>query len=375
MLLSAGALVVRSFLHLRGVDTGFEPSRILTTMLSLPPARYGSPEARVQAWERILERVQHTPGVTIAAASSELPFSGSRTATSFTVNGSQEGFSRPPNTDYRIVSNDYFRVMGIRVLQGRGFTDADSANAQQVTVVNDEFARVYFPEGNVIGRRIGLGRPTVEREIVGVVSSVRHGSFRDEIQPEAYAPYRQDTNARIMFAVQAASPDALAFLAGPLRTAVRQVDADLAVYSVRTMEDRMNQSVAPERLNSMAIALFAAVALTLAMVGTYGLLAYTVAQRTHELGVRMALGARREDLVRLVLRQGLSLVAVGVVLGAAGSIAVNRALSSVLFGADPFDVGALASVTAFLLTVSVAACLVPALRASRVDPLQAIRGQ
>ncbi len=291
------------------------------------------------------------------------------------MKGSQEGFSRPPNTDYRIVSNDYFRVMGIRVLQGRGFTDADSAAAQKVIVVNDEFVRIYFPDGNVIGQRIALRNPPVEREIVGVVSSVRHGSFRDEIHPEAYVSFHQDTESRIMFAVQGANPEALTNLAGPLRAAVRQVDTDLALYGVRTMEDRLNQSVAPERLNSMAVALFAAVALALAMVGTYGLLAYTVAQRTHELGVRVALGARREDLVRLVLGQGLALVAVGVVLGSAGSLAVNRALSSVLFGANPFDFGTLASVSGVLLGVSVAACLVPALRASRVDPLQAIRGQ
>jgi putative ABC transport system permease protein len=375
VLLSAGALIVRSFLQLRGVDTGFEPSRVLTMMVSLPPARYAGPGARVQAWERILERVQQTPGVSLAAASSELPFTGSRTATSFTMNGSQEGFSRPPNTDYRIVSNDYFRVMGIRLLQGRGFTDADSADAQKVIVVNDEFARIYVPDGDVIGRRIALRNPPVEREIVGVVSSVRHGSFRDEIHPAAYVPFRQDTESRIMFAVQGANADALANLAGPLRAAVRQVDTDLALYSVRTMEERLNQSVAPERLNSMAVALFAAVALTLAMVGTYGLLAFTVAQRTHELGVRVALGARREDLVRLVLGQGLSLVVVGVVLGSAGSLAVNRALSSVLFGANPFDLRTLAAVAGLLLGVSVAACLVPALRAARVDPLLAIRGQ
>jgi predicted lysophospholipase L1 biosynthesis ABC-type transport system permease subunit len=260
--------------------------------------------------------------------------------------------------------------MGVPLLEGRGFRAADREGAAPVAIVNAAFAQKYL-RGRSLGRRITISNPPVTREIVGVVATVRHGSPRSDPEPETYVPAAQDPAPRLMLAARV-SGDAAA-LTEVLGRAVREIDPDLALYSVRTMEDRMSQSLTVDMLTTAVMTLFAAIALLLAALGLHAVLAWNVLQRMHELGVRAAFGARRHDLVMLVLRDVVKLMALGSVVGLAALGLASNSVGRVLFDTSPHDLQVLAGAVIVLAIVAVAACVRPALRAGRADPLVMLR--
>ena len=368
-LVAAGGLVARSFAALRHVDPGFVPARVLTAMVGLPARRYPDMSAQRRAWHDLITRVAALPGVEAAAATSELPLSGSRTTSSFSIEG-EANSQTTPQSDYRQVTPGYFRTMGVPLVQGRAFTDADREGAAPVAIVNAAFAQKYLP-GGPLGRRITISNPPVTREIVGIVATVRHDSLRSNPEPETYVPAAQDPAPRLMLAARV-SGDAAA-LTETLGRAVREIDPDLALYSVRTMEDRMSQSLAVDTLTAAVMTLFAAVALLLAALGLHAVLAWNVLQRMHELGVRAAFGARRHDLVMLVLRDVVKLMTIGSFAGLAALGVASNSVGRVLFATSPHDLRVLAGAVLVLAVVAAAACVRPALRAGRADPLAMLR--
>ncbi|HEX8149363.1 MAG TPA: FtsX-like permease family protein, partial [Pyrinomonadaceae bacterium] len=279
------------------------------------------------------------------------------------------------NADRRVVNGDYFRVMGIPLRRGRSFDDRDRKEATQVLIVNDTFARRFFPNDEPLGKRIVFGGGPAggtAREIVGVVGDVRHAGLDEPATPEFYVPFTQVMTSRLTVVARSASDDP-AGLAGALRGVIRQTDKDSPVWNVRTMEGLLSASVAKRRFNMILLGGFASVALLLAALGIYGVISYTVTQRTHEIGVRVALGARGRDVLRLVVGRGMLLTLAGVGIGLAASLALTRLLKSLLFGVSETDPLTFALVALLMTAVALLACLVPARRATKVDPMVALR--
>src|SRR5919197_255910 len=368
VLLVGAGLLLKSYARLRRVDPGFSPERVLTARLSLPESKYPDKDRQAAFARQALERIRAVPGVRAAGVVSDLPMSGSRSGRSFDIEG-RETPSGPdsltPQADYRKVSPDYFRAIGMRLVRGREFTERDDAEAPGVCVVNESFARHFFPGEEPIGKRLIYGDARVVREIVGVVADVTHESLADKRKPEVYVQFAQHPKGEMFFAVRAAG-DPLA-LAAPLKNAVLEVDRDLPVYSVLTMQQRVENSVAPQRFNTLLLAFFAAVAMLLAAVGVFGVVSYTVAQRTREIGIRVALGAQGRDILRLVVGRVMKLALAGVALGLPAAFALTRLLARLLYEVKPTDPLVFAGVAALLALVALLACLVPARREAKVD--------
>jgi predicted permease len=375
LLLVGAGLLIRSFLQLREVNAGFDPQRVLTMRLSLPSSSYPEPRQRVNFFRELSRRVEALPGVESAGAAISLPLGG----TSLSVS---RGFVREGNTlaaenafdaGYIVATPGYIRAMRVGLISGREFTDGDVADAPQVAVVNESLARRVFPGEDPVGKRLTAWRDEkFAREIVGVVADVKMGQMDAEGGPQVYVPLAQNpTWGSLSLAVRTTvEPEALA---SAVRGAVLAVDKNQPVYDVRTMEDVRSASVASRRLVVLLFGVFSALAVLLAVVGIYGVLSYAVAQRTHEIGIRLALGAQRADVLRLVVGQGMRLVILGVVAGVAGALAVTRLLESLLFGVSATDPFTFAAVAASLTFVGLLACYIPARRATRVDPLTALR--
>jgi putative ABC transport system permease protein len=302
---------------------------------------------------------------------SVLPLSGDNTDVSFLI----EGRPRPttpaeqPVAWYRIVSSDYFRTMGIRLIRGRVLGDEDQASAPGAVTINETLARKYWPNEEPLGRRIHIGNRTFT--IVGIVGDIRHRGPMLPADHELYVHYRQYTERGTYIVIRAAADPSS--LAPALREAVRAVDLELPVTGVATMAELEADAVAQPRFVMVLVGLFAAVALTLTLVGVFGVLSYTVAQRTSEIGVRMALGATRRDVLGLVVGDGLRMVGLGSAIGVAGAIAAGHAMKGVLFGVRPADPATLAATAALLLMAAAVACWAPARRATRIDPMEALR--
>ncbi|HVF44359.1 MAG TPA: ABC transporter permease [Pyrinomonadaceae bacterium] len=374
VLLAGAGLMIRSFQRIQEVDPGFSPARVLTFDFALPAARYKE-DAQVTAFvAQLTERVGAVPGAERAAVVDTLPLSGGGNVAAFVV----EGRPAPPpeqvqDAEYRVVSPEYFDVMGVRLVRGQLFTARDREGSPAVAVVNEAMARRYWPGEDPIGKRVNLGNPETSpwRMIVGVVRDVRHDGLDKEPYPQMYSPAAQFPR-RGMTLVARASADP-ASLVPAIRRELSSLDKDLPLYNVRTMEQVLSDSVSRRRFQMLLIAAFAFVGLLLAAVGTYGVISYSVAQRRHEIGVRMALGARAPDILRLVLGQGLGLALAGVGIGLAAAFALTRVMSSLLYGVSATDPLTFAAVSLALLCVAAAACLVPARRATRVDPMEALR--
>jgi putative ABC transport system permease protein len=314
--------------------------------------------------------------VTTAAAATGLPLGNNGNQTSFVIEGQplpERGHT--PLTEVMYVSQDYFRAMGMTLLSGREFTDQDSRDAPRVTVIDESFAKRHWPDEDPIGKHVRFGgsdprNPLVT--VVGVVGRVKmEGLDADSNRVQSYQPYQQSTWNSMTFILR--TPGDPAGLVESVRQQVWSVDKDQPVYNIRTMEQIRNESVAPQRLNMLLLGIFAGVAMVLAAVGIYGVMSYSVTQRTHEIGIRMALGARGGDVIRLVVGQGMVLALVGIGIGLAASFALTRVMTSLLFGVSATDPATFAAISLLLLGVALAACFIPARRAMKVDPMVALR--
>jgi putative ABC transport system permease protein len=374
VLLVGAGLLARSFLALVKTNPGFNPDNVLTMNLVLPGAKYKEELQRGAFYRDLVQRVKGLPGVESAAVINYLPLGGSNSSDSYLVEGAGEP---PPGQEndgrYRVCTPDYFQTMGIPIVKGRGFTEQDKAGAPPVAIVNETLARKHWPDGGAIGKRIrfyGLLGKVPWMEIVGIVQDVKH-ELNLPVTPEYYLPHAQDSwNAMVLVARTNVEPGSLA---PQIRQQVWAIDKDQPVFDVRTMQEVRSISVALYTFSSVMVGIFAGVALALAAIGIYGVMAFNVTQRTHEIGVRMALGARGRDVRRLVVRQGMRLALIGVVIGLAGAWALTRFMQKLLVGVEPTDLLTFGAVSFCLLLAALSACYLPARRATKVDPLVALR--
>ncbi|HEV2864463.1 MAG TPA: ABC transporter permease [Pyrinomonadaceae bacterium] len=376
VLLAGAGLLLRSFERVRAVDPGFDPQNVLTVGLSAARSKYQTGEQQAAFFGDVVRRVSESPGVVSAGLTSMLPLSGDNSAGTFLIDGRPApAASEKPKANYRVVSPDYFRTMGIALKSGRAVTEHDTNDAPRVIVINEALARRYFSGEDPLGRRIRIETdPQLEpnppaREVVGVVADVRHESLEAPAEPEYYLPYRQAPE-RYMEVVARMAPGVGA---EALRAAVKAVDREQYVPEVAPMSKLLSESVARRRFQMLLLGLFAAAALVLAAVGIYGVMSYAVTQRTHEIGVRLALGAEGGDVLRMVVGQGLGLALAGVGVGLLAALVLARAISGLLYGISPADPVTFASVSLLLVAVALFACVVPARRATRVDPMIALR--
>jgi putative ABC transport system permease protein len=374
MLLAGAGLLIKSFLHLREINPGFNPDNVLTMRLTLTPGKYAQGEPRAQIYRQLIDHVKATPGVQSAGAVLSLPLGGD----TFDVGRSliREGRPMTPdessNAQYLPVTPDYFQTLQIPLKSGRFFTDQDTLQSTKVVLVNETMARALWPNENPVGRRFTIWRDEkFPREIVGVVGDTK-ASLDKEAGRQMYVPYAQDATWGTLSLVVRTAGDPSA-MTSSVREAIRAVDKGIPNYNLKTMNDVVSTSAAPRRIPMLLMSAFAGVAMLLAMLGIYGVTSYYVTQRTHEIGVRMALGAQIVDVLKLVLRRAMLLAVIGIGIGVAGAIAVTRYLTSLLFGVKPIDRLTFVAVAVALAVVVFIACLVPARRAAKIDPLEALR--
>jgi putative ABC transport system permease protein len=399
VLLVASGLMVRSFIKLRQVDVGFTEHNVLTLRVPLPEAKYPTPQtaddpidpAGLVFYEHLLERVRTLPGVKSATAATLLPLGAGQGWGKFlTVEGhAADSIDKVPLVRFALASPDYFRTLGIALRQGRPFASEDKSNSQPVAIINETLARRFFPNEDPVGKTIWMGAPEnllppeaqtlvgrfPRRLIVGVVSDVKGGSLNQPTPALVYAPLtqhrREGWSNNLMLAVQTSTtPEALT---SAIREQVRALDPDQPVTSVRTIDELLDRTLSQAKFSLLLFGLFAALALVLAAIGIYGVMATAVAQRTHEIGLRMALGAQKRDVFRLVIGEGMMLVLIGVAAGLASAVALTRLMSTLLFGVSATDPMTLALITLLLATVALLACYLPARRATKVDPMIALR--
>ena len=378
MLLAGAGLLLRSFARLRDVSPGFQAARVATFTVTLPPVKYDTPERQREFGASLLEKVRTIPGVDSAGLTFGLPLSGTGFVLSFDVIGRPAPApNAEPVAEVRVASSGYFGAMGIPVKRGRTFTDADRSGAPLVLVISEETARRYFPGEDPIGKRIQFGwrRDSVRLagEIVGVVGDVRQSSLSGELTPHAYAAFEQWPVEELTVAMRTRSDPAAALRAA--HAVVESLDRDLPVYDAVTLDRIVTRSLGQPKFYLLLLAVFAALAMVLAAVGIYGVMAYTVQQRTREIGIRMALGASADRVVAMVVGRGLALAVLGVALGTAGAYAVTRVLRSLLYGVSERDPLTFGAVAILLGVVALLASWIPARRAARVDPLAAMRAE
>jgi putative ABC transport system permease protein len=371
LLLAGAGLMIKSFWRLQQVDPGFNPQNLLSVEVTLPATRYPESQQRTAFFQQVLERVSTLPGVSAAAVVNSPPLSGRRNIDIFPIEGHPEpkGISDAPLADFRLISPDYFRMMGIPMLQGRGFTEGDAQNTAKVTIVSQAFATKFGAGENMLGKRLRVGNDW--HTVIGVVSDIRQSGLDEAAAPHVYVSYNQAGPTRAGLLVRTTT-DPLSLVAA-VRGQIQAVDRDQPIYNVNTMSAMIAAAVAPRRLNLVLLGSFAALALALAAVGIYGVMANLVTQRTGEIGLRMALGAQQVDVLRLVIGRGLRLTLVGMAVGLGASFALMRLMASLLFGVSANDPFTFAAITVLLLLVALLACYMPARRATKVDPLVALR--
>jgi putative ABC transport system permease protein len=369
VLLIGAGLLIRSFAKLLDVDPGYRAENLLTARIALPP-RYSDNSQRAQFYERILQRIAALPGVTAVGATSHLPLTGYNMGAQLRVEGRQprEG-ENPPSAPVARVNPDYFRTMGISLRAGRLINDSDTQDSPGVALLSETLARRLFPNEDPLGKRLSVAG--MNTTVIGVVNDIRYTGLDGEIEQAVYLSYRQLPRSGMALALRGAvEPSSLA---PALRNAVREIDPALPVYDVMTMNERLSNSVAARRFNLLLLGGFAALALLLAGVGVYGVISYVVTQRTHEIGIRMALGAQSADVARLFIKQGMALVLRGVALGSVGAFALTRVMKSLLFGVGATDPLTFAVIILLLISVALLSCWIPARRATKVDLMITLR--
>jgi putative ABC transport system permease protein len=376
VLLAGAGLLLRSLHRLGAVNPGFDPENLLTLSVELPPATYPDGARRTAFVGQLVERVGGLPGVSAAGAVSFLPLTNGGAATRFTIVG------RPApepghwtSADIRIVDPGYFAAMRISLERGRRLTAVDRADAPPVVVINETMARRFWPNENPIGARLQVGwtHPEARPEVVGVVGDVHLSSLDGELRPMIYYPQSQEPSGYMVIVARHAGD--VAGLTAAMRAVVRGLDRNLPVSDVATMSTRLVRSMSDRRYPMLLLTVFAALAVLLAAVGIYGVLAYAVSQRLREIGIRMALGARHADVLGMVIGGGMRLTLAGVAIGTLGGLVASRALGRLLYGVTPTDPLTFAAVAGVLALVALVAVSFPALRATRVDPMTVLRSE
>lgn len=375
VLLVDASLLLKSFVRLQNVDPGFDPKNVLTMEIALPVTKYPRGKPVSGFYAELVRRVEALPGVEAAAITTILPLSGTNSDSSFTIEGTDPMQTKVyPDEEIRVVSPDYFKVLNVPLKAGRFFDQRDNVDAPQATMVNEVFARKWFPGKDPVGKRISQDdtrKPDAKWiTIVGVVGDMRHRGLDLDPAPEYYAPHAQVPYRGMILAVR--SKQAPLSLTAAIRDELRQLDPDLPAANVRTLEEVTSDSIAPRRLSVVLLGVFAGIALVLASVGIYGVMSFLVAQRTHEIGVRMALGAQRRDVLLLVIARAIKLVLIGTSIGLLLAFASTRVLGALLYNVGPFDLTTFVEVTLALGAVALCASYIPARRATQADPMVAL---
>jgi putative ABC transport system permease protein len=377
VLVIGAGLMIKSFWRLLEANPGFNPGHLLTLRIKLPndvkDSKYREPRQRAFAFQQFLSNIATLPGIRSAALTAIIPLSQDDMA----MGGFAVKEAPPPPlgeysaADFRDVSPSYFGTMGIPLLQGRVFTDRDNADGLRVVIIDEILARHFFPNQDPVGKHLQFSWASRPREIVGVVGGVRDTGFDQQPRPTVYFPYLQTGDQTMSLVVRTDSPPAA--ILPSIKNAIRAVDKDQPVFNVKTMDEIIAGVVSAQRLAFILLGIFAFLALALAAVGIYGVTSYSVSQRTHEIGIRMALGAGEVDVLRLVVGQGLTLAVIGMALGVAGALVLTRFLASMLYGVRPTDPLTYGGVCLLLTAVAVLASYIPARRAAKVDPMEALR--
>jgi predicted permease len=375
MLLIGAGLLIRSLARLQRVNPGFTAENVISFRLALPEDKYPNPQTVLAFYQQLGERIEHLPGVRAQGATSTLPLTAAVGWGSMTV----EGYIPPKNqpelqVDQRVASGSYFQAMQIPLRAGRLFSEHDTREAPRVVIVDEKLAQRFWPKQDAIGKRIHPGGPRPEAKwltVVGVVANVKQYGLETEGRMVAYYPFPQSSEGG-MYVVARTAGDPQA-LTGPITREVTALDSDLPIYDLRTMAERLHASLGRQRFSMMVLGVFAALALILAAVGIYGVMAYLVSQSTQEIGIRMALGAERSSIRGLVIRQAMLLAFAGVALGLAGAFALTRVMASLLFGVNATDAATFSLISLVLVGVALVASYIPARRATRVDPIVALR--
>ena len=374
VLLAGSSLLIQSFFRLTEVNPGFHTAHLLTFQIALPDSKYLRVQDRAAFFTQLLGRIRALPGAVSASADATPPFSGVGAATDFAIVG------EPPlpagdayGADVRVIEPDYFRTMAIPLLRGRSFNDREFAQQSDVVVVNETFAKKYFPGRDPLGQKIiiDMKEKNLPDEIIGIVGDVHENDLGAAPEPVAYWPYPELPYSVMSLLVRTTTPPLS--LVPAIRDALRQIDKDQPLAKIRTMDQLVADSAASPRFTMLLLSAFAALALALACIGIYGVMAYSVTQRTHEIGIRLVFGARRNDVLWLVLEQGARLALVGVGIGLVGALLLTRLIANLLFGVSASDPLTFAAVAALLMLVALLACYVPARRATRIDPMVALR--
>lgn len=378
VLLATASLLVESFLRLQRVPPGFDRTNVFTARIALPDATYGKPAQVAVFYDKLLKRISQLPGVQAAAAAWWTPLSGSEVTLTTDIQERPMPKEEQPEVQANVVAPEFFKALRVPLLRGREFNERDDINAPPVAIVTESFAKKFFPGENPIGKRItpsgsvDPGEPPV-REIVGVVGDIHLTSLREAAPPQIYMPHQQFAVSGMSLLVRSSINPAS--LTNSLRNVVAELDKDVPVYRPRLLTEYVSSSIAQPRFNAILVALFAALALLLAAAGIFGVMSYAVTQRTHEIGIRLALGAQRSHVLRLIFGEGMRLVALGAVVGIALVFALGRLLNNLLYGIGASDPLTLISVTVLLGLVAFLACWWPARRASSVDPVIALRSE
>jgi predicted permease len=387
ILVAGAALMIRTFVGLRSVQPGFDPHNVITMQTSLNGGRYDSTDKASNLTRQVADHIETLPGVRAAAATVMLPIEGSLDLP-FTIEGvpPAKGDKYTGDEQWRFITPHYFSALRVPLLRGRVFDQRDTGNSARVLLVNQAFAKKYWPKGDPIGQRVTIGKglgPQFEeppRQIVGIVGDVRENGLTGVDGAAMYVPESQTTDGLTKLAnsivplswiIQTAGDPSS--LSAAIQHEIRAVDSQLAASKVRTMDQVISESTARQNFNMLLLSIFAGLALLLAAIGIYGLMSYTVEQRTQEIGIRMALGANRGDMLKLVVRQGMLLSCIGVVIGLAASFGLNRFLADLLFGVKTTDPITYAGVALILIAVALLASYIPARRATQIDPMIALR--